>query len=155
MKTAMYKGYTFHENGYVYNFNGREKKIRLNRNKYEIKLSYNGKIIYHTYHRIRSYLFVEKFDINNKNICVVAKDGDYTNLDLSNYYLEDRQVIVHRDNHKVSKLTTKQVEEIREKYKSKSGSNQHDMTCIYSYQFLADYYGVSKGLIAMIIRGEI
>ena len=142
----MYKGYTFHENGYVYNFNGREKKIRLNRNKYEIKLSYNGKIIYHTYHRIRYYLFVEKFDINNKNICVVAKDGDYTNLDLSNYYLEDRQVIVHRDNHKISKLTTKQVQEIREKYKNRSINN-------HSYKSLSQDYGVSKCLIAQLVKG--
>lgn len=145
MRFITYKGYTFNEDGSVYNLHGKEKKIRLNKNKYEIKLNYKGEVSYHTYHRLRYYLFVERFNIDDKNICVVAKDGDYTNLDLSNYHLKDRQVIVHRDNHKVSKLTTKQVEEIREKYRNKSNNN-------YSYKSLSRDYGVSKCLIAQLIK---
>lgn len=155
MKVREYKGYSFHEDGTVYTPTGKEKKVRLNKGKYEIKLNCNNEISYHTYHRLRYFLFVEEFDLYNKDICVIAKDGNYTNLDLSNYHLVDRRVIVNRDNHVKSKLTTQQLQEIRDKYKGKCGMNQHDMNNLYSYTFLAEQYGVSKGLIAKIIRGEV
>ena len=152
MKVKEFKGYLFYEDGSVFNSKGRKLSIRRRFNRFEIRLSYEGVINYYMYHRIRYFLFVGGFDLEDKNTCVIAKDGDYTNLDLSNYELRPRQVIISRENHKRTKLTMEQVEELKREYKGKCGVNQHSMTDYRSYSFFAEKYGVSKSTIAWLIR---
>ena len=52
------------------------------------------------------------------------------------------------------KLTNEQVAEIKSLYIGKTGVNQHTKTGM-SYSDIAKKYGVTRGLIASIIRGEI
>ena len=155
MKFKEFEGYLFYEHGSIFNSKGKELKPRFKNGKFEIKLSCEGVISYYMYHRIRYFLFVGGFDLEDKNTCVIAKDGDYTNLDLSNYELKPRQVIISRENHKRTKLTMEQVEELKREYKGKCGVNQHSMTDYRSYSFLAEKYGVSKSTIAWLIRDYI
>ena len=83
-ESKQYRGYIFYKDGRVFNPNGREMKIRDEGNYFAIALTNNGKRKYIGFHRIRYYLFLQKFDIENKNICIVAKDGNYKNLYLCN-----------------------------------------------------------------------
>ena len=85
MRQVEYKGYTFFEDGTFINKRGQQGKIHTKDNRCSIKMSINNKRQTVMYHRLRYYLFSEKFDYNDKDICVIAKDGNYLNLNLDNY----------------------------------------------------------------------
>lgn len=154
MRKEKYYDYTFMEDGTIFNKNGAKINKRNNKDRYEVKLFIEGKPKIVLVHRIMYFLFNEKFDLCDKNMCVSAKDGNFLNLSLDNLILKPRKELIQGQHQKKSKLTNEQVEQIRSKYK-KSCVNQHDKTDCYSYRNLADQYGVTYGLIAQIIRGEV
>lgn len=152
MNIREFEGYLFYEDGTIYNSKGKELKPRFKNDKFEIRLSTKNGIKYHMYHRLRYYLFIGGFDLNDKDTCVVAIDGNYQNLQLSNFKLMKRSIIISRKNHKRTKLTEDQVKQLKSEYKGRCGVNQHYMTDYRSYSFLAEKYGVSKSTISWIIN---
>jgi hypothetical protein len=152
MKSVDFHGYTIYENGKIIGLYGKEVKKRINNGRYEIRLNIEGKRKNYMVSRLVYYVF-NPFDIEDKNICVSYKDNDKLNIDLSNLYLTHRKELIQGDKHQQrAKLTNEQAEEIRQLYKGKTGSNQHDKEG-YSLSDLAAAYGVSKANIKMIIKG--
>lgn len=152
MRSVNYYGYTIFEDGTVHGLYGKDVKKRLHNDRYEIKLSIEGKrknfvlarLVYHAFH---------PFDIADKNLCISYKDGDKLNVSLDNLYLTDRKELIQGEKHRNrSKLSNTEVEEIRNLYNGKAGSNQRDKKG-YSLQDLAIKYGVSKSNIMWIVKG--
>ena len=106
------------------------------------------------YHRLRYYLFIEKFDYDDKDICVIAKDGNYLNLNLDNYSLMRREDL-HVINRGVKKVSKETVKQIREEYKGTNNPKDYYAPDYKSYNFLAIKYGISKSTVKQIIKGEI
>ena len=154
MKEVDFEGYRFYEDTRIINLQ-RNKRIKkhINKNHYEIKLHLREKPKNYIFHRLYYYLMVEKFDINDRNLCVSAKDGNLLNVSIENLELKHRKDLIQGQLMKKSKLTDIQVEEIRKLYEGKSSVNQFNKQKL-SYQDLADMYKVSKGTIASIIRGR-
>lgn len=152
-KSVNFHGYEIYENGVIIGLQGREIKKRINNGRYEIQLTAGDKRKSFLVSRLMYRLFFP-FDASDKDLCVSHKDGDKLNIDLSNLFLIHRRDLIQGDKHtNRAKLSNKQVKEIRELYTGQSGTSQHDKVG-YSLQDLADEYGVTKGNIAMIIRGE-
>ncbi len=152
MRKTYFHGYTFYEDGTIIGLYGREIKKVENKGYYEIKLVVNGKRKTFSVARLMYNLFVG-FDIDNKNLCVLHKDNNRLNVHIDNLYLEHRKNIIQGSKHdSISKLTQKQVEEIKELYKGSAGINQHDKKGL-SMNDLAEKYNVSKGSIQMILKG--
>jgi hypothetical protein len=109
---------------------------------------------YFVYARLYYYLFIEPFDIENKDLCVSPKDGSHLNVSKDNLILVHRKDLIQGDKHKaVAKLTDEQIEEIKLLYTGWVGSNQHNKQG-FSYNDLAKMYAVTKGEIAQIIQGK-
>ena len=106
MRQVEYKGYTFFEDGTFINKRGKQGKIHTKDNRCMIKMTINNKRQTVMYHRLRYYLFSEKFDYDDKDICVIAKDGNYLNLNLDNYSLMRREDL-HMINRGVKKYQKK------------------------------------------------
>lgn len=151
MRQVEYKGYTFFEDGTFINKRGKQGKIHTKDNRCMIKMTINNKRQTLMYHRLRHYLFSEKFDYDDKDICVIAKDGNYLNLNLDNYSLMRREELYSLKGKVLSKETVKQ---IREEY-----ANQDNISYFApeykSMAFLAAKYGVSKSLIRQIVNHDV
>lgn len=156
METREFHQYTINENGDIFNtVTKRPIKKTLHKGIYEVRLVINGKKRVFSFHRLYYFLFVKEFDIDNKNLCVSIKDGNINNIAKNNLILKNKRDIVQGENTKVSKLTDKQVEEIRNLYKGQTCRNQFDKCgSDISYKDLAEKYKVSKASIGRIIRGE-
>lgn len=153
MRQAEYKGYTFFEDGTFINKRGKSGNYHIKNKRYTVKLSINNKRETLMYHRLRHYLFVEDFDFNDKDICVIAKDGNYLNLDLNNYTLMKReQLYLVKKNIKV--LSKETVKQIREEYANQDNINYFAPEYKSMY-YLAAKYGVSKSLIRQIINHNV
>lgn len=152
MRQVEYKGYTFFEDGTFINKRGKQGKIHTKDNRCIIKMTINNKRQTPMYHRLRHYLFSEKFDYDDKDICVIAKDGNYLNLDLNNYTLMRREELYSLKGKVLSKETVKQ---IREEYKGTNNPKDYYAPDYKSYNFLAIKYGISKSTVKQIIKGEI
>lgn len=149
----LFHGYTIFSDGRILGLYGKPISKRLNNGRYEITLSVEGKRKSYIVARLMYYVF-NGFDIENRDLCITHKDGDTMNIDLDNLELQHRRDLIQGEKHRNrAKLTDEQTEEIRELYKGKTGSNQHDKVG-YSLRDLANKYGVTKGNIAMIIRKE-
>lgn len=148
-----FHGYTILEDGTIYNRFGNKVSVRVHDGRYEVRLVIDGKRKNFIVARLVSHLF-NGTDINNKNICVIPKDGNKLNIHYSNLIEKERKNLIQGENHKkVTKLTDKDVQMIRELYNGKSGSNQLDKKG-YSLNDLANMFNVSKGNIALIVRGK-
>ena len=154
MRQVEYKGYTFFEDGTFINKRGKQGKIHTKDNRCSIKMSINNKRQTVMYHRLRYYLFSEKFDYDDKDICVIAKDGNYLNLNLDNYSLMRREDL-HMINRGIKKLSKETVKQIREEYKGTNNPKDYYAPDYKSYNFLAIKYGISKSTVKQIIKGEI
>lgn len=153
VRRADFHGYTIYEDGRIIGLHGREIKKRLKDGRYEIRLNVKGERKNYMVSRLIYYVF-EPFDIDDRNLCVSYKDGDKTNIHFDNLFLAHRKDLIQGDKHKnVSALTDEQAEEIRRLYTGKVSVNQHDQKAGYSYQDLADMYGVSKANIMWIVKG--
>lgn len=153
MEFRLYHDYKIYEDGTIV---GKYDKTIYKRNhhgRYEVRLNVEGKRKNFILSRLMYWLFVENFDMDNKNLCVCAKDDNLLNVHPSNLYLEERKNLIQGEKHKRrSKLTDEQIEEILEIYKpNQPGANQYSGIEI-SYAKLAEKYGVSKGNIAMVIK---
>lgn len=152
MKSIDFHGYTIYENGKIIGLYGKEVKKRLNNGRYEVRLNVEGKRKNYIVSRLVYHAF-NPFDINDQNMCISYKDNDKLNINLDNLYLTQRKDLIQGDKHtQRAKLSDEQVKEIRQLYKGKTGSNQHDKTG-YSLSDMAAMYGVSKANIKMIIKG--
>lgn len=152
MRKIDFHGYTIYENGTIIGIYGKEVKKRLNNDRYEVRLNIEGKRKNFVASRLIYYAF-NPFDIENKDLCVSFKDENKQNIHLDNLYLTERKNLIQGDKHTArSKLTNEQVEEIKQLYKGKSGSNQYNKEG-YSLQDLADMYGVTKSNIMHIVKG--
>lgn len=153
MRKVNFHGYTIYEDGTIISLYGREMKKSLNNGRYEIRLNIEGKRKNYIVSRLVFYVF-NPFDIDDKNICISYKDGNKESIHLDNLYLTHRKDLIQGEKHKArSKLTDTQIKEIKALYKGKAGTSQHNKTSL-SLQDIANMYGVSKGNIALIIRGE-
>lgn len=148
-----FHGYTIFEDGTILGLHGRKLKQRKHNERYEIKLTVEGKRVNYLVSRLVYYAF-NPFDISDKNLCVSYKDDDKLNVHLENLYLANRKDLVQADKHdKIAKLTDEQVLEIRSLYQGKVGVNQHDKNGP-SLNDIAKMYGVSKSNIAWIVKGR-
>lgn len=153
MRSVNFHGYTIYEDGTIIGLYGREIKKHVKNGRYEIRLNVEGKRRSYTVSRLMYHAFY-LFDIEDRNICVSYKDNNKLNIHLDNLFLAHRSELIQGEGHSNrAKLSDEQTKEIRRLYKGKTGSNQYDKTG-YSLQDLADMYGVTKGNIALIVRGE-
>lgn len=153
MRQVEYKGYTFFEDGTFINKRGKQGKIHTKDNRCMIKMTINNKRQTLMYHRLRHYLFSEKFDYDDKDICVIAKDGNYLNLNLDNYSLMRREDL-HMINRGVKKVSKETVKQIREEYANQDNINYFAPEYKSMY-YLAAKYGVSKSLIRQIVNHDV
>lgn len=153
MRKAVFYNYIISEDGTILNSKGTVHKLRINNGTYETKLVIDGISRYVQLHRIIYYLFVKKYDLYDYNICIIAKDGNFLNLDANNLELVKRSSLIHGQKHKFrAKLSDEDVENILAEYKGPS-ANQFDKVGP-SYRELSNKYGVTKSAIASIIRKE-
>lgn len=153
MNYVEFHGYRVYKNGKVLNRYGKEISKRNHNGRYEVKLTVDGKRKNFILARLIYYLFVG-FDVEDKNLCVVHKDGNNLNTHIDNLELVHRKDLIQGEKHRNrAKLTNKEVKEIRSLYKGKAGTNQFDKRG-YSLQDLANMYGVSKENIKMIVDGK-
>lgn len=149
----IFNGYKIYEDGSIVGKYGREISKRIHNGRYEIRLVVDGERKSFILSRLIYWIFVEKFDMEDKNLCVCAKDDNFLNVHPSNLYLEERKNLIQGEKHKKrSKLTDEQIAEILAIYKpNPSGMNQYDEIEM-SYSILAKKYGVSKANIAMVVK---
>lgn len=153
MKFKMFHDYTVLEDGTIYNKHGNRVGLREHEGRYETRLVVNGKRKNFIVSRLVSHLF-NGTDINNRNSCILPKDGNKLNIHYTNLIEKDRKDIIQGEKHqKIVKLSDEDVETIKSLYNGKSGANQLDKVG-YSMNDLAKMYGVTKGNIALIIRGK-
>lgn len=155
MDSVIFYDYEVFEDGTIINLKtGREMTPVIKNNKRkEIRLTINGVRKHYIVARLVYWLFNPDFDIENKNLCIVVNDDkiDFTLTDLK---IVNRKDLIQGENHKsIAKLTDLQVEEIKSMYAGKMCVNQYDKTGV-SYSDIASKYGVTKAIIAQIIRGE-
>lgn len=151
MEYKEFHGYLIYEDGRIFGLYNRFITANVKNGRKEIRLVVDGKRRHFILARLIYYVF-HGFDIEDKNLCVVHKDGDFLNCHIDNLDLKHRKDLIQGEKHtKRAKLTNEQIEEIRNLYKGKSGSNQHEKNSP-SLQDLANMYGVSKGNIALIVR---
>ncbi len=153
MEAREYYGYKFFANGTVLSPKGRVKSINLKNGRLEVYVDVNGKRKCLLLHRIMYKLFVNDFDITNKDLCVVCKDRDFSNISLDNLELKHRKDLIQGEKHRVSKISDEMAEQIKKEYNGKSSSNQHKKVG-FSYSDLAKKYNVNKGTIASIVKGR-
>ena len=154
MESLMLDKYEIFENGMIINTStGKEISQRIKDKHKEVRLTIDGVRKNFITSRLVYWLFNDDFDINNKDLCIVAED--LINFTLSDLKVVNRKDLIQGEKHKnVYKLTNEQVAEIKSLYIGKTGVNQHTKTGM-SYSDIAKKYGVTRGLIASIIRGEI
>lgn len=153
MRKEDFHGYTICEDGTIIGLYGKEVKKRLNNGRYEIRLNIEGKRKNYIVSRLLYYVF-NPFNIEDQNICVSYRDNDKLNIHIDNLYLTHRKDLIQGDKHqKKAKITDQQAEEIKALYKGKAGVNQLDKQG-YSLQDIANMYGVTKGNIKMIVKGQ-
>ena len=146
-------GYTIYRNGDIYTPNG---KLITKRKMIYVKIEGETKYTEISYVRLIYYAFNKDiFDFNDKTIAIRKKDknGDY-NLD--NLEMVSKKDYVQGEKNAQSKLTDKQVEEIKNLYNSKKQKEGHlnNPNCKISYRKLAQMYGVTHTTISSIIKGE-
>lgn len=153
MRKRKFHGYTIFEDGTILGLHGRELKRRLNKGRYEVRLIVGDSRKNFTLSRLIYYVFNE-FDIDNKDLCVTYKDENKLNIHLDNLELVHRSELVQGEGHSsIAKLSDEDVKTIRKLYRGKVSANQHNKTG-HSLNDLAKMYNVSKGNIALIVRGE-
>jgi hypothetical protein len=153
MQVKQYYDYDIYSDGTILR-NNKPLTLREHNNRYEVKLSIEGKKKYIILSRLLYWLFIEQFDYDNKNLCVSYKDGNGLNIDINNLYLTERKNLIQGEGHKhIIKITDEQIEEIKQAYKgNKINSNQYTKEGI-SLNDLAKKYGVTKKEIHHIIKG--
>lgn len=152
MKAVNFHGYSFYKDGTIISLQGRKMKQTNNNGRYEIKLKIEDKRKTFLVARLMYKLFIG-FDIDNKNLCIVHKDGNRLNNHIDNLQLKHRKDIIQGSKHKsISKLTYEQVEEIKKMYTGNAGVNQYNKKS-WSMNDLAKKFNVSKGNIQMIFKG--
>ncbi|PLS19340.1 hypothetical protein CVD28_02690 [Bacillus sp. M6-12] len=149
----IFSDYKIYEDGTIINRYGKELSKRARNGRYEIRLLVDGKRRNFILTRLMYWLFIEPFDLDNENLCVIAKDGNLLNVYPSNLSLVERKDLIQGEGHKKrAVLTNEQIEEILKAYEGNEfGSNQYSENKV-SYADLAKKYGVSKSNIAMIIK---
>lgn len=150
----MFERYEVFEDGTIVNlFTGNEMSQTIKGKSREVRLQVDGVRKNFIVSRLVYWLFNPDFDISDRNLCIVADD-------LINFTLDDLKVVHRKDliqgekHCNQAKLSDAQVEAIRKAYNGKPCTNQHDKSGV-SYADLANQYGVTKALIAQIVRGEV
>lgn len=154
MDYRIFSDYKIYEDGTIINRYGKELSKRAREGRYEVRLVVDGQRKNFILSRLMYWLFVEQFDINDINLCVVARDDNFLNVSPNNLYLADRKDLIQGEGHRNRiKITDEQITEIKEAYKgNKMYSNQYTKTGI-SLKELANKYGVTKKEIHHIIIG--
>lgn len=136
-------GYKVFRNGMILNKNNKELKQHILTK--QIKVQINGKRKNIVASKFVYYAFHRDFDYLKKENIVIFKDGNESNYAIDNLEVDYRGNYLQGENNSSSKLTDKQVEEIKEKYTNKIIHH-------YTYDKLAKEYGVSPTLICQIIN---
>ena len=171
MRRVSLWGYTIFENGKVVGLQDKEikqgKQIKVkwgNTGKsISIKWGKQKKKRVVNYARFVYYAFNYKnFNFNDKTIVIKHKNGDEEDCSINNLTTINRKYINQGENNVSSKLTDKQVKEIKELYSKKKKVRmetnkkleKNDPMTNVSYRKLAELYGVSHSMIAGIVKGQ-
>lgn len=154
MQEVDFLGYKILEDGTIIGLNGKpmayNKTIQLTTDKNKTQSFSYARLVYWAFH--------QDFDFNNHKFCVRHKDSDETNNNINNLYISDKKDYLWGENHKKSKLTEEEVEEIRKLYfigeEDNKGNGLNNPKRKYSYRKLAEKFGVSHNLIKQIVKGE-
>lgn len=161
MENRDFHGYTIYENGNIEGLYGKTLKQRTREGgRKEIRMTVKGERKNFIVSRLVYCVFndIDIFELD-KDQCVVAIDGDKSNVTLNNLELVYRGDLIQGEKHTaISKLTDEQIEEIRAKYESTKDNrpvNQYDVEGTYhSYRSLAEEYSVTYTMIKHIIKGD-
>ena len=160
MRRVSLWGYTIFENGKVVGLQGKEIKQGK---QIKVKWGNTGKSKMVSYARFVYYAFNYKnFNFNDKTIVIKHKNGDEEDCSIDNLTTINRKYINQGENNVSSKLTDKQVKEIKELYSKKKKVRmetnkkleKNDPITNVSYRKLAELYGVSHSMIAGIVKGQ-
>lgn len=116
MEYRVFSGYMFYEDGTVRNPLGIKLSKRVHQGRYDIKIFINGKRRNILFARLYYWLFVEQFDINDRNLCVISLDGNHLNTIPSNLKLVERKSMLQGEGHKKTKISDQQIEEMKISY---------------------------------------
>lgn len=159
MEYREFDKYKIYEDGTIINDRGMELKQNYRHGGREIKLvTPRGRksfIVSRLVYCVFNNIDIEFWD---KNMCVIAKDNDLTNCHINNLMVKPRKDIIQGEKHRNrTSLSQTDVDMIKELYANNppKPTNQYDITKeYYSYQRLADIFGVTKGNIRAIINGQ-
>ena len=155
MKSAELFGYKVFENGTII---GKKGKKISKRPQIKVYFEENQKPTEMSYARFVYYAFnQDNFNYEDKSIVISFKDKNRKNFKLNNLIAVNKKNIYQGQNHTKSKLTDKEVEEIRRLYNKNKNKRdgEHDPFAKISYRKLADEYGVSHTLIKGIVKGNL
>lgn len=155
MKSAELFGYKVFENGTII---GKKGKKISKRPQIKVYFEENQKPTEMSYARFVYYAFnQDSFNYEDKSIVISFKDKNRKNFKLNNLIAVNKKNIYQGQNHTKSKLTDKEVEEIRRLYNKNKNKRdgEHDPFAKISYRKLADKYGVSHTLIKGIVKGNL
>lgn len=154
MKSVKLWEYLIQEDGTIYNKNGK----KINHYK-QIKINWGEekKPRYVSYARFVYYAFnYNNFNFDDKTIIIRHKNKNKEDCNINNLIAMNRKFISQGEYSSLSKLTNKDVEDIKKIYElnKEKGIKNNDPTTKISYRKLANKYGVSHTLIENIINGS-
>jgi hypothetical protein len=153
LDSVKYYDYTVYSDGTIENKSGRELKPRLQKDGHmSITLRLNKIKKYCSLARVIYHAFNPEFNVTDINNCVTFKDKNSQNCQLSNLYLAFRGDLIQGQKHKKAKLSEQQIKEIKSLYQGEARRNQYEKTEKPSLLALAEVYGVSKQLIASVVK---
>ena len=152
MKSVKLWGYTIYENGVIIGLEGKEIKKRK---QISINWGKKGKKRTVSYARFVYYAFnFDDFDFDNKIMVVKHINKDENDCNINNLMAINKKFLSHGEYSSCSKLTNKEVEEIKEMYSKKDNSNKNNPITNISYRKIAELYGISHSMVAGIIKGR-
>ena len=154
MRKVSLWGYEIFEDGKIIGLHGHEIKKGK-----QIKVKWgNGKAKMVSYARFVYYAFnYNNFNFNDKTIVVVHKNKDEEDYNINNLIAIKRKYINQGEYSSSSKLTDKQVEEIKKLYNKKNTNkftSKNDPITNISYRKIAELYGISHSMVAGIVKGN-
>lgn len=144
-------GYIVYANGEIY-----RDGVKVNYQK-TIRVMWNNKFSrFVSYARFVYYAFHQDFNFNDRSFCVKHKDENEENNAIDNLYATNKKEYLKGEKHKLSKLTDKQIEEIKYLYEYGQDKSQNLNAPIkkVSYRKLATMYGVNHNVIRRIVKGK-
>lgn len=152
MKTIMWNGYAFREDGVVLNKDGTIKKPVLNKKGYPSSaFYYNGKLKSHLIHTLMAYLFHGE--------CPAGCEVDHIDNDRTNFKPNNLQYLNKSDNNRKSYTSggrnVSGFNNANQKYTEQQLQRVFDLLEEgLSYGVIQRFTGVGKGTVAKVAKGK-